>query len=330
MFNQSFFKRYGKQIAFHLVSWCILLLLAAVAYTVMEYRQLAEKWYMPIDGKVQDSAKVNPQPPPPRSLASATAPMKPFVALILGIDSRDGEAARSDTIMLAAIHPAKQTAYLISIPRDSYLNIPGRGYDKVNHAMAFGGPKLVKQSLEQFLGIQISRYVTVDFEGFRKVVDELGGVAIDVKKRMKYSDPSDDTFIDLQPGLQLLTGEQALDYARYRKSDLGKEDSDYQRIERQQEIMEALASKGTSSEVLPKMHTLLSIMGEHVKMDLTEGEIASLLFSFSDPKDNLLKTDTLIGRDERIWHNGVLGWYHLVPSAERERVQQQIKQVLSP
>lgn len=330
MFNQSFFKRYGKQIAFHLVSWCILLLLAAVAYTVMEYRQLAEKWYMPIDGQVQDSPKANPQPLPPRSLASATTPMKPFVALILGIDSRDGEAARSDTIMLAAIHPAKQSAYLISIPRDSYLNIPGRGYDKVNHAMAFGGPKLVKQSLEQFLGIEISRYVTVDFEGFRKAVDELGGVAIDVKKRMKYSDPSDDTFIDLQPGLQTLTGEQALDYARYRKSDLGKEDSDYQRIERQQEIMEALVSKGTSPEVLPKMHSLLAIMGDHVKMDLTEGEIASLLFSFSDPKDNLLKTDTLIGRDERIWHNGVLGWYHLVPSAERERVQQQIRQVLSP
>jgi len=330
MFNQSFFKRYGKRIAFHFVSWCILLILVAVAYTVMEYRQLAEKWYMPIDGQVQNSSQAKSDPAPPHSLTSATTPMKPFVALILGIDSREGEAARSDTIMLAAIHPSKQSAYLISIPRDSYLNIPGRGYDKVNHAMAFGGPKLVKQSLENFLGIQISRYVTVDFEGFRKMVDELGGVSIQVKKRMKYSDPSDDTFIDLQPGQQTLTGKQALDYARYRKSDLGKEDSDYQRIGRQQELMQALASKGASPEVLPKMHNLLTIMGQHVKMDLTEGEIASLLFSYSDPKDNLLKTDTLIGRDERIWHNGVLGWYHLVPTAERVRVQQQIKQVLSP
>ena len=325
----SFAKRYGKRIAFHLVSICIISMLVVVGYAAIEYRQLVRQWYVPIDGQAQQTAKAPSESEPVIDLTSVSTPMKPFVALILGIDSRDGERARSDTIMLAAINPGKQSAYLISIPRDSYLDIPGKGHDKVNHAMAFGGPKLVKQSLESFLGIEIDRYVSVDFDGFRKIVDELGGIPIDVKKRMKYSDPSDDTYIDLQPGMQTLNGEQALDYARYRKSDLGKEDSDYQRIARQQEIMQAIAVKGASPETLSKIHALMQIMGQHVKMDLTEGEIAALLLAYGNPGDNLFQTDTLTGRDERIWQDGVLGWYHLVPSPERQRTRQQIQAVLS-
>lgn len=326
----TFAKRYGKRIAFHLISMCIIALLVAIGYAAIEYRQLVRQWYEPIDGQVQEAAKTPAEQEPAFDLTSVSTPMKPFVALILGIDSRDGERARSDTIMLAAINPGKQSAYLISVPRDSYLEIPGKGHDKANHAMAFGGPKLVKQSLESFLDIEIDRYVSVDFDGFRKIVDELGGIPIDVKKRMKYSDPSDDTYIDLQPGMQMLNGEQALDYARYRKSDLGKEDSDYQRIARQQEIMQAIAVKGASPESLSKLHALMRIMGQHVRTDLTEGEIAALLLAFGNPGDNLLQTDTLTGRDERIWQDGMLGWYHLVPSTERQRIRQQIQAVLSP
>jgi LCP family protein required for cell wall assembly len=326
----SFLKRYGKQIAFHTISCLTIGALVAVAYTAYEYKQMTRKWYAPIDGRAQEATKQAALALPPRDLLTGTEPLKPFVALILGVDSRDGERARSDTMMLAAIHPAKQSAYLLSIPRDSYMDLPGKGHDKVNHAMAFGGPKLVKESLEKFLDVKIDRYVSIDFDGFRQIVDEVGGVSVDVKKRMKYSDPSDDTYIDLQPGLQSLSGEQALDYARYRKSDLGKEDSDYQRITRQQEIIQALAAKGTSAEVYTKAFSLMEIMGRHVKTDLTDREIASLLLSYGDPTPNTIKTDTLIGQDERIWHNGILGWYHLVPSTERERVHQEILKALTP
>lgn len=233
-------------------------------------------------------------------------------------------------MMLAAVHPAKQRVHLVSIPRDSYMELPGTGYDKLNHAMAYGGPKLVKQSLERFFNLKIDRYVTIDFEGFRQVVDELGGVQIEVKKRMKYTDPSDDTHIDLKPGLQTLSGEQALDYARYRKSDLGREDSDYQRIARQQEIVRALADKGTSAQTLVKAFSLMDILGSHVKTDLTDQEIASLLLAYGDPEPNTVQTDTLTGADERIWHNGVLGWYHLVPKEERSRVRQLLMEALAP
>jgi len=324
----SFCKQHWKKIVFHTVSCLAIGALVAVAYTAYQYRQMTQKWYAPIEGSA-GAARQAAASLPPRDLLTASEPLKPFLLLMLGVDSRDGERARSDAIMLAAVHPSKQSAYLISIPRDSYMQLGTKSYDKVNHAMAFGGPKLVKESLEPFLDVKIDRYMSVDFDGFRQIVDELGGVSVEVKKRMKYSDPSDDTYIDLKPGLQTLSGEQALDYARYRKSDLGKEDSDYQRINRQQEIVRALAAKGATVQAYAKAFSLMEIVGNHVKTDLTEGEIASLLLSYGDPTPNAIRTDTLIGQDERIWHNGTLGWYHLVPGSERERVHRQIVQALA-
>ncbi|MFY0543740.1 LCP family protein [Brevibacillus sp. H7] len=301
-----------------------LALAAAAGYTAYQYKRMTQDWYAPLEGeeqaRVQEIPPSNTAVPEQLGLLQKPKPLKPFLLLLIGIDSRDGERARSDTMMLAAVHPEKQRAYLISIPRDSFMELPGRGYDKVNHAMAFGGPKLVKNSLERFLNVKIDRYVTIDFDGFRKIVDELGGVEIHVKKRMKYTDPGDDTYIDLQPGLQRLNGKQALDYARYRKSDLGREDSDYERIVRQQEIVKALANKGDSVEAFFKAFKLMDIMGKHVKTDLTEAEIASLLITYYDPKQNHLETETLKGADERIWRHGIRGWYYLVPSQERSRV----------
>ncbi|WP_400164242.1 LCP family protein [Brevibacillus sp. TJ4] len=323
-----------QRITLRLLVTGVIFCLVVIGYTVYEYKQLAQQWYVPIDGQTVDTAdgagSTAKADQPQREVLAGKVPLDPFVLLILGVDSRDGEAARSDTMLLAAVNPGKQSAYLISIPRDSYLDIPGKGYDKVNHAMAFGGPKLVKQSLESFLGIRIDRYVTVDFEGFRQIVDQLGGVTVDVQKRMKYSDPTDDTYIDLSPGVQKLSGEQALDYARYRMSDLGAEDSDYERIARQQEIIRALATEAASSKALTNLYPLLEIVGQHVKTDLTEGEIASLLLSFGTSGTNQVQTDTLRGRDERIWHNGVLGWYHLVTKDERQRVRKQLEQALIP
>ena len=327
---------FGRRMMFRLLAAGVIFCLAAIGHSVHQYRQLAQKWYVPIDSQAAHAdgaakdGRMQGNPPPARDVLTGKVPLQPFLLLILGVDSRNGESARADAIMLAAINPAKRSASLVSVPRDSYVGIPGKGHDKVNHAMAFGGPGLVKRSLEDFLDIRIDRYVTVDFEGFRRVVDELGGIRVEVKKRMRYSDPSDGTSIDLKPGVQLLSGKEALDYARFRKSDLGGEDSDYQRIARQQEIIRAIAEEAVSAKALARLYPLLEIAGEHVKTDLTEAEMASLLLSFGTPGDNRVATDTLEGRDERIWRNGVMGWYHLVPREERQRVQNVLLQTLKP
>jgi LCP family protein required for cell wall assembly len=328
----TFFRRRWKKLLLYTASALAIGCIAAVGYAAYEYRQMTREWYVPLEeqgGELKPLHQANAKAPIPQpELFARQKPLKPFLMLLIGIDSRDGERARSDTMMLAAVHPEKQRAYLISIPRDSFMELPGRGYDKLNHAMAFGGPKLVKSSLERFLDVKIDRYATIDFDGFRKIVDELGGVDINVKKRMKYTDPSDDTYIDLKPGLQTLNGKQALDYARYRKSDLGPEDSDYERIVRQQEIVKALANKGDSVQAFFKAFKLMDILGRHVKTDLTEAEIASLLLTYYDPAKNHLETDTLKGADERIWRNGIRGWYYLVSKQERNRVHQILLQEL--
>ena len=99
--------------------------------------------------------------------------------------------------------------------------IPGRGYNRINTAYAFGGPELARRTLEMWLGIDIDYYVVVDFAGFEHVVDTLGGVEIDVEKRMRYQDRAQGLYIDLRPGRQVLDGRQALHYIRYRADGLG-------------------------------------------------------------------------------------------------------------
>lgn len=332
---RSFFSNRTRRILGYIFLSVGLTVFGIAAYTAFSFNQMTRDWYEPLTGNSEPLRAQAEEPPrtitkqPILELLKKPAPLKPFTLLLIGIDSRDGERARSDTMILATVHPDKQRAYLLSIPRDSFMHLPGRGYDKVNHAMAFGGPKLVKQSLESFFHIKIDKYMTIDFDGFRKIVDELGGVEVNVKKRMKYTDPTDDTYIDLKPGQQTLNGKQALDYARYRKSDIGPDDSDYHRISRQQELMKALANKGDSVQAFVKAFKLMDVMGQHVKTDLTEQEIASLLISYYDPKDNNLETDTLKGADERIWRHGIRGWYYLVPHKEKERIHARIKQEMA-
>ncbi|WP_241236208.1 LCP family protein [Brevibacillus marinus] len=337
-----------RRMAKRMIGLLLLALIGSVAgytfWTAYQFKKMTREWYQTLPGDaptrtVGESSGPSPLtardgalPQQPREPAIPLVPpvrqLKPFTLLLIGVDSREGERARSDTLMLAAVHPGRQRVYLLSIPRDSYMELPGRGFDKVNHAMAYGGPALLKGALERYFAIPIDRYITIDFQGFRRVVDELGGIQLYVKKRMKYTDPTDGTQIDLQPGLHLLNGKQALDYARYRKSDIGREDTDDERIVRQQEILRALARKGASWQGWWKASRLLDILGDHIRTNLSEEEIASLWLSFADAPQDLLVTDTLNGRDQRIWHNGLRVWYFFADQGEARRIRQRFAEEL--
>lgn len=101
--------------------------------------------------------------------------------LVLGVDRRTGDTGRSDTLFVTMLDTSRNQAALLSIPRDTLVPIPGHGWDKVNHVYAYGGQELSRKTLENFLGIRISNYVLVDFQGFIKLVDAIGGVDIDVE-----------------------------------------------------------------------------------------------------------------------------------------------------
>jgi len=142
---------------------------------------------------------------------------KPIFILALGSDARPGEPVageRSDSIHIIGLNPAKHAASILGFPRDSYVDIPGHGKDKITAAMSFGGPKLTVQTIENLTGIHIDFYVLTSFVGLKSMIDAIGGVTVDVLQ------PMHDHFSgsDFNPGEVHMTGAQALAFARDRHS----------------------------------------------------------------------------------------------------------------
>jgi LCP family protein required for cell wall assembly len=175
-------------------------------------------------------------------------PGQPAVALVIGYDARKGEgpSGRSDTLMLVRADPQTESISLLSFPRDMRVEIrcPGRFpfNDKINAAYATCGPQGSLQTVRALTGVQINYLITVNFRGFRQIVDRLGGAWIDVDRRY-FNDRGGSCFecyatIDLQPGYQQLSGRQALSYVRYRHTD-----SDLYRVARQQQFVKSFKSQ---------------------------------------------------------------------------------------
>lgn len=318
-FNKKSRTRVRKSV---MISMIVLVLsgLSVIGYGAYKYGKMIDGWHSPWGNS--DAAAAN------QYELTDEGDLQPFTLLLIGADSRGEEKSRSDTIMLATIDPQEKQVMLFSIPRDTYVNIHGHGMDKFNHSFFFGGPDLVRQTVEEFLDIKVDHYVTIDFEGFRHMVDELDGIEVDVKKRMVYRDPTDGTDIDLYPGLQVLDGKQALDYARFRKNNIGPDDSDFDRIARQHEIISAFIQKGSQFSSIMKVFSMMDILGEHVKTDLSEKEIRSLFAVFHNfPAGNVV-TEDVYGTNRRIDSHGLNLWFYVVTEDERQRLGQLVHEYL--
>ena len=213
--------------------------------------------------------------------------------MIMGVDSRDGDVGRSDTLMVATIDPKKKQAALLSVPRDTRVKIKGHGWDKINAAYAYGGHDLTRQTVEQFLGVPMDHYVVINMESFEKIIDAIGGIDIDVEKRMVYSDPWDDNGglrIDLYPGEQHMDGKTAVTYVRYRD-----EEGDIGRIKRQQKFMKAVMDKVLSPAIIPHIPSILTEVFGAVKTDMSIGQMLSFFGSLKEAQSNGLKTDMVPG-----------------------------------
>ncbi|CFX11599.1 Cell envelope-related transcriptional attenuator [Syntrophomonas zehnderi OL-4] len=181
--------------------------------------------------------------------------------LLLGTDARPGETqTRTDTIILASIDPKNDRAAIISIPRDTRIDIKGSPSDKINAANTVGGPKLVGEKVEEILGEKVDYYVEMDFRGFVNIIDALGGVDIEVDQRM-YK-PSEG--IDLKPGQQRLNGKQALAFVRYRDYRLG----DIERTAHQQVFIKALSQEILKPKNIAKLPSLVREVNRNVDTNL--------------------------------------------------------------
>jgi len=184
--------------------------------------------------------------------------------LLLGVDERSGDVGRSDTIMLLNYNALWGTLHLMSIPRDTRVKLPDHGHQKINAAYAYGGPELAKQAVGELTGLYIDYYLKVNFDGFTGVVDALGGVDIDVKQRMSYTDPYQDLRIDFEPGRQHLDGKKALEYVRYR----GDARSDLARVERQREFVAAAFKKALNPFNVFRIPALITALDKCVDTDI--------------------------------------------------------------
>ena len=232
--------------------------------------------------------------------------------MIMGVDKRNDDVGRSDTLMLATLDPNKNQAALLSIPRDTRVKIKGHGFDKINSAYAYGGRELTQSTLESLLNTRIDHYIEIDIHGFIKIIDALGGIDIDVEKRMYYEDPWDDDgglYIDLQPGMQHMDGKTAVTYVRYRD-----EEGDIGRIKRQQKFMKAVMDKVVSPGIIPKLPSIVSAVSDSVNTDMSITEILSFLTTLQDAKENGLKSEMVPGKP--VYIEGVSYW---VPDIKKTR-----------
>jgi LCP family protein required for cell wall assembly len=185
---------------------------------------------------------------------------KRVTILFLGVDARSGESnSRADTLILASIDPEKNKVAVVSIPRDTQISGTA-GLDKINSANVTGGPALAVKKVESLMGEKIDYYVEMNFEGFKKIVDTLGGVNINVDQRM-YK-PTED--INLQPGPQRLNGKDALAFVRYRDYVMG----DIDRTAHQQEFIKALGKELLKPATIVKLPQLIREANTYVDTNL--------------------------------------------------------------
>lgn len=211
--------------------------------------------------------------------------------LVLGVDERVDDKGRSDTMFVATIDVNSKEVSLLSVPRDTRVKIPGFGWDKINHAYAEGGVKLSRQATEDLLGIPIDYYAVINFAGFYKIVDAIGGVTIDVDKRMYYEDPYDNLLIDFKPGVQHMDGKTAIKYVRYRGLD-----GDIGRIERQQKFIKAMLQEVATPAVLTRIPAIIKEVNSVLTTDMSQAEMLNLAKMVNDASKKGLKTDTVPGR----------------------------------
>lgn len=200
--------------------------------------------------------------------------------LLLGTDQRElGSVGRTDTIMVLAIDAPNNRAALISFPRDIYLAIPGVGYSRINTAYGFGeerqpggGLPLLMSTIERNFGIPIHSYARIDFSGFEDVVDALGGVDVTVDCPL-YDELIYRYFetYTLEPGTYHMNGQQALYYARSRKTT-----DDFDRARRQQRVLLAIRDRVLDANLLPRVPALWLAMRDMVDTNLGPAEIADL------------------------------------------------------
>lgn len=233
----------------------------------------------------------------PDGRAEAAARLEPVHVLVLGVDERSAVlGSRTDTMMLVRVEDGQ--ARILSIPRDTLVDLEEHGEGKANSAYTYGGAELAKRTVSRLLDVPVDYHVTVDLKGFSRMVDLIGGVEYNVPKVMRYYDPTDGTRIDLKPGQQVLNGDKALQFVRFRYDDAG---DDMGRIQRQHEFLKAAASQALTASNLTRIPQLIMTARQYVETDVPLSQQISLAQAlYRAQQQDALVQETLPGQGEYI------------------------------
>ncbi|MEH7179778.1 LCP family glycopolymer transferase [Neobacillus vireti] len=288
-----------------LLLFIILIVGSVYGFSVYKsFNKAAATMHEPLDGKQRKEKQ-------PEDLKKK----EPFSVLMLGIDEREGDKGRSDTMIVLTVNPNNHSVKMLSIPRDTRTEIVGKGKeDKINHAYAFGGVSMAVDTVENFLDIPIDYYVKINMEGFKDIVDTVGGIDVQndfAFKVDKFTFPA---------GKIHLNGEEALNYTRMRYDD---PNGDFGRQERQRQIIQAVISEGASLSSLSKVPDILQAIGSNVKTNLTIEEMISIQKNYKDASKNIEQL-AIHSEGKMIDHI----YYGIVTIAEQLRLQDELKSQL--
>lgn len=283
----------------------LLLLLGVGIYGFMFYKSLSgalEKIHEPIDRKKSDL----------RTEEVVLKKKVPFSILMLGVDERDGDKGRSDTMIVLTVNPNQNSIKMLSIPRDTRTEIVGHGtVDKINHAYAFGGVTMSMNTVEQFLDIPIDYYMQINMESFKDIVDSVGGVT--VNNDFDFSAGG----VHFPEGQITLNGKDALAFSRMRYDDPR---GDFGRQFRQRLIIQGVIREGASLSSITNYSSIFEALGDNLRTNLTFGEMVDIQKNYKGTSQQI-EHITVTGGGTKI--NGI--YYYQVPDAEKQRIQEVLK-----
>jgi polyisoprenyl-teichoic acid--peptidoglycan teichoic acid transferase len=302
--SQSKKKKRKRRILIWTLTPILIIVISAVTYGTFLYNKaesVVNESYRPLEKVTQKrEEKVDPK-------------IDNVSLLLIGVDDSEtrkfGTGTRSDALMVVTLNKEENSVKLLSIPRDSYVSIPGRtNKTRINAAHAFGGTELAIETVQNVLDIPIDYYVKMNFNAFIDVVDAIEGVEVEVPYLIKEQDSKDrQGAITLKPGLQTLNGEETLALARTRH-----QDSDLYRGLRQQEILKAILKKATSLNSITKQSDVMNAVGSNMETNLSFNEMKSFITYAIAGKNLNFETLSLEGSDSTI--NGAY-YYQLDPNS---------------
>lgn len=276
-------------------------------------KETAEQIYEPILPTVYVSKDPEVTVKPQQAVQALIEKRHPFTVMVMGVDERENDKGRSDTLIVLAVNPEKKSILMFNIPRDTRTEIIGHGTtDKINHAYAFGGVTMAKNTVEHFLDYPIDYYIRINMEGFEHLIDILGGVEVNNPFAFYYGEHQFDQ------GQLKLNGELALLYSRMRYEDPR---GDLGRNARQREILTEVMKSSLQFSNITQIQKILKELGSSVKTNITFDEMKTFMTDYREDLGNI-NTVEISGSGSTIHQV----WYLIVSKEERERIHNLLKE----